>query len=230
MSAQIRLANSQDASAIARIATQSDVALIDPASPRARRLLDSGRTVVATLNGEVVGFVDGFITIGPAGELRYELDLLGVAPAAQGCGIGGLLLAAAIGAAKAQEARCVRALVRCCNLPMERLCQRRGFERSSQRFDLRVANPQPVVPRKRHHAAHLVTVSTVAYVGVWLEGTLSQAAIDDACELAIKGGLSTLGALIPEAAIDAARLLERNAFRQVGVYRWWVITLRSDLF
>lgn len=227
MSAQIRLATSDDAGAIARIAADADLALIDADSPRVRRLLGSGRAFVATLQSEVVGFVDGFITAGPAGERRYELDLLGVDPAAGGRGLGGRLLAASIAAANERAAHQIRALVRCGNQPMERLCERHGFARSPRSRALYIGESQPVSSRKSPHSAHLVAVDTLAYAGIWLEGDLSPAAIDDARGKAHEGGMSTIGALIPALALDRARLLESNLFRKIGEYRWWTLNPRN---
>lgn len=228
MKAQIRLATAEDASAIARVAAEADLALIDADSPRVRRILDSGRSFVATRQSEVVGFVDGFVTAGAAGERRYELDLLGVAPAAGGRGLGGRLLAASVCAATERAAAQIRALVRCGNLPMERLCERHGFARSPRSFALYIGDPQPVASEKRSHSARLVVVETLAYAGLWLEGDLSQAAIDDARGKAHSGGMSTIGTLIPAAAYDAARLLEANSFREIGEYHWWTLNRRTD--
>ncbi len=227
MNVQIRAARAADASAIARIAREAGLAEIDADSPPLLRLLAGGRTRVAALQGEVVGFADGFLTTGEAGARRYELDLLAVAPAAQGRGLAGLLLAAILAAARSRNPHQIRALVRGGNLRMERLCQRHGFARSKAGYALYVAAPQPAASRRRPHAARLVVVDTLAYAGIWLEGDLSQGAIDDARAVAIEGGMSTIGALIPRRATTARRLLEANGFGKVGVYRWWTINRRN---
>ena len=228
MSVQLRLAKPQDAGAIARIAQLAEVASIDADSPRVRNHLAGGRTFVATIDGAIVGFVDSFITADPTGGHRFELDLLAVAPAAQGRGVGGSLVAASLAAAVDGGARYIRALVRCENAAMQKLCRRHGFTRHPDYFELYVVNPQPVAPRKRKHDAWVIAVETLSYAGLWLEGELSQAAIDDAHWQASQGELSLIGAVIPSAALDVAALLEANSFRHVGQYHWWMIKLRND--
>jgi len=228
MSVQLRIAKPEDAGAIAGIAELAEVASIDADSPRVRKRLGGGRTFVATRHGEVIGFVDSFVTADPTGGRRFELDLLAVAPAAQGCGVGGSLLAASLAVAAEGGAQHIRALVRCENAAMQKLCRRHGFVRSTNCFELYVVDPQPVPRRKQNHDARVIAVETLNYAGLWLEGELSQAAIDDAHWLASQGELAVIGAVIPSTALDVVELLEANSFRKVSQYHWWTINLRND--
>ncbi len=228
MSVQLRPAKPEDAGAIARIAELAQVASIDADSHRVRSLLAEGQTFVATIDGAIIGFADSFITPDPTGGDRFEFDLLAVAPAAQGRGVGGRLVAESLAAAADSGARHVRALVRCENAAMRKLCRRRGFTRHPESFALYVVDPQPVAPRKRKHDAWLIAVETLSYAGLWLEGELSQEAIDDAHWLASQGELTLIGAVIPSTARDVVELLEANSFINVGQYQWWTINLRND--
>ena len=225
---RIRLASPDDAPAIARIAEATEVASIDAASPRVRKILDGKRTAVATFGGDICGFVDGFFTTDNSGGRRFELDLLAVAPTAQGRGIGGRLVAASLAAAEDGGVRRIRALVRQENATMRKLCQRHGFNCSADSYVLFVKDVQPVAAMARPHSSHLLPVDTLGYAGIWLEGVLSQAAVDAAALLASKVGASLIGAVIPSADVESAALLAANSFRNVGHYHWWMINLRSD--
>jgi len=225
---QIRRSIPEDAYAIARIAEATDVASIDAASPRVRKILDGKRTAVATVCGAICGFVDGFLTADQNGARRFELDLLAVSPAAQGRGIGGKLVAASLAAGEDGGARLCRALARRENAAMRKLCQRHGFHRSADRHALYVKDAQPVAALPRQHSSHLLRVDTLGYAGIWIEGNLSQVAVDAAARLASIGGASLIGAVIPGADVESAALLAANSFRNVGQYQWWTINLRND--
>ena len=228
MSVQIRPAKPEDAGAIARIAAITGVASIDAESPRVSQILGESRTLVAAIYGDVIGFADGFFTPDPTGGRRYELDLLAVAPAARGRGVGKSLAAASLAAARDGGARHIRALVRCDNTAMQQLCRRCGFSRSSKCFALQVIDPRPVAPRSRYHDARLIAVETLSYAGLWLEGELSQEAIDDAHWLASQRGLTVIGAAMPCEALAAGNLLRANGFQKMGEYHWWTVNLKSD--
>ncbi len=227
MNVTIRPAKPVDASPIARIAALADLATIEADAPRLRTILRERLTFVATAHGEVIGFIDGFFTPDLAGARRFELDLLAVAPAVQGSGFGGSLVAASLAAAVAAGAQSGRALVRCDNAPMQQLCRRHGFSCSPERFELRVSEPQDRLPGACHHDARLLVVETLSYAGIWIERDLSQAAIDAAHRLASQSQLSLIGAVIPVTAPEKARLLKANSFRLVGQYHWWAVNLRN---
>ena len=225
MSIQIRLATPEDAGAIARIAADAGVASIDAEAPRVRRVLAQNQTHVATINAVVIGFIGCFFTPNSSGGWRFELDLLAVARGAQGRGAGGELMAASMIMAAKKGARTIRALVRCENGAMQRLCRRHGFTRCPDVFELHVVDPLAVIPPSRQHAARLIPVETLSYAGLWLEGELSQEAIDDAHRLASQGDASVIGAVIPHYALETGELLQSNGFRRIGAYHWWTFNL-----
>ncbi len=224
MTVQFRRAAPDDQTAIADIAKQALSMSLPADSLRAGHDLSEGLTLVATLGGAVVGFVDNFVTRDQAGGMRCELDLLAVRPWARGRGIGGNLVSKSVQAAREANAREIRALVRGENRAMQRLCSSQGFRRGPTRFELYVADAKPVARRRRQHEAHLIPVKTLAYSGIWLEGSLSQDAIDEARWIATAGGMSRIGAVIAVAE-PASNLLRKNGFVKLGDYDWWTINL-----
>lgn len=228
MSVVIRRAAPDDIYAIADIAASALSVRVDVDAPWLRQRITSGLTLVADLRGAVIGFADGFFTSDPSGRARFELDLLAVAASSRGRGIGGQLLAKSLDIAARSDARAIRALVRSQNIAMQRLCARHGFSRSSASYNLYIADPKPGAREMQNHGARLILVETLAYRGVWLEGTLSQNAIDAANMIARRQDAFRLGALIPAEEQASARLLRQNSFVHVGAYHWWTISLESD--
>ena len=228
MNVMIRRATAEDAGAIAMLAAEALATPIDADSSRLRRLLDEGLTYTATLDAEIVGFADSFVTFDRDGRRRFELDLLAVAPHMQGRSIGSRLVEASLAAARERKPALIRALVRSNNRQMRRLCRRHGFAFSGDNCALFVAAPRPVARRQRQHSAQLIAVETLAYAGIWLEGELSQDAIDDAHWTASRSNMSTIGAVVPGDATDALALLRANAFKSVGEFNWWTLSPGSD--
>ncbi|MCY3833191.1 MAG: GNAT family N-acetyltransferase [Chloroflexi bacterium] len=228
MSVLIRRADPDDIYAIANIAASALAVGVNADAPWLRQRITGGLTLVADRRDEVVGFVDAFFTSDRSGRRRLELDLLAVAASSRGRGIGGQLLAKCLAIAADSDAREIRALVRSQNEAMQRLCGRHGFCRSPVSYDLYIAEPKPGAREMQSHEASLIPVETLAYRGVWLEGTLSQNAIDAAHLIARRQEASRLGALISAAERPSAQLLRLNFFVNVGAYHWWTFSLESD--
>ena len=228
MKVMIRRATPDDACAIALLAAEALAARMDADSPRVRKILNEGLTFVATIDEAIVGFASSFFTLDLDGSRRFELDLLAVAPGVRGHGVGGRLVEASLFAARESKPALIRTLVRSNNGSMQRLCRRHGFTLSPGKYQLFVTHPRRAIRRCRNHDAHLIPVETLNYSGIWLEGGLSQEAINDALWTASQSDTSVIGAVIPSDASHAVELLRANAFKKVGEYRWWTINSRSD--
>lgn len=220
----IRQAAQGDFAVIAQIIADSYDERIEPGAKH----LQSNLVLVAEMDGAVVGFAASFLTRSAVGESRFELDLLAVDPAARGRGVGFALVARCIQAACKNGADSLRALVRADNLAMSRICARADLQRSARPHQLYIANAEPMIAlATAAHAAHLVAVDTLTYRGIWLEGELSQAAIDQAHQRARAENRSRIGALVPAVDEQAAALLTQNGFISVGAFFWWSLRLLS---
>ncbi len=228
MSVRVRRAIPADAAAIAAIAEESFGEAFD--RDRIRRLLQLGRnyTLLALDAQGSLAFADNFITVSETGERRLELDLLAVEAKARGMGIGRRLIAESILLARALDATLLRALVKSENQVMRRLCGSCGFALSQESYGLHVASPKPgsnvSVDVK---GSHLVSVETLAYSGIWIEGALTEDAIGLALSVASARQMATVGALVAHGDRAAAKLLADNGFTLLGVYDWWTIGLKN---
>ena len=218
----IRQAAQADLAAIARIIATTFDERIEPQASH----LHNNLVLVAEQDGAVIGFAASFLTLSASGETRFELDLLAVDSVARGRGVGYALVARCIQAASASGADSLRALVRADNLAMSRICARGELLRSASPYALVVSAAKPVnASASAAHAAHLVPVDTLTYRGFWLEGDISQAAIDQAHLRAQTEQRSRIGALISAEDEHVAALLTRNGFVSVGEYFWWSLKL-----
>jgi len=214
----IRPARAADASAIAVI-MQSVWHDDTPDVPRISTVISQPdhATFVAEVDAAVVGFVDGFITTTYA--RRWEVDLLAVHPAHQRHGIARALIHACTTAGGERGAHYARALVGVSNLASEHVFAACGYSRVESIWTLCVGEPQP------HEAAadggYLITVRTLNYSGVWLEGRISAETMQTAQKLAAHSRLDLAGVLIPSNLPHLNDLLASTGYRRIGDYRWW---------
>lgn len=229
MNLNLRNANPGDVHGIARIAEQALAAHIDIDAPRVQAILSDGRAIVACLGDEVLGFADAFATLDAHGERRVELDLVAVATSAQGRGIGSALVERCIAGARRASSSGVRALVRTENSRMQVICRRAGFQRSAYAYHLYIAEGAAAIPSCfGQHNASLVKVDTLTYSGIWLEGDLNQAAVDEAKIRLAQTGSRIAGAVVPQGADAVVKLLRDNDFLFRGDFHWWALNLASD--
>ena len=127
MSVTIRRAEAADAAAVAAIAQEAFGDNID--LDYLAKALEAGSNFVALADGRAQGFAGGFVTVSGAGGRRFELDLLAVAAAARGMGLGTRLVQGSVAAASAQKVALIRALVATGNLAMQRILDAAGFQR-----------------------------------------------------------------------------------------------------
>lgn len=227
MKVRIVVARNRHAPGIARVAAAALEAKVTADRHHVMRVLDAGCTFVAIAEGEVVGFVSNFTTRDSQNRSRFELDLLGVAPAWRGGGIGARLIGTSLQAARETGAATIRALVRRDNIAMQRICAHSGFQRSPQACQLWVSNVrQPAGNGCPAARARIIAVDTLTYSGFWLEGALSQSAIDEARNmLQAQPDRTDIGAVVAEHDRRAIDLLRSNAFERIGDFNWWSLNL-----
>lgn len=173
-------------------------------------------TVIAEADNTVIGFVDGFTTISRDGVLRWEIDLLGVHPDHRGRGVAQALIAASVEAGRQTGATQTRALVQIDNAASLTAFRRCGFAPDEAIRELFVSGEnrqdRPIAPP----GAHLISVTTLTYSGVWVEGRLSFQALRCAQAARTRFGWDVAGAVIPEGMVAA----QQAGYDGVGRYRW----------
>ncbi|HVX30076.1 MAG TPA: GNAT family N-acetyltransferase [Nitrolancea sp.] len=215
MTVRIRPAISLDALAIVSIAAEVWPEERLDAAVVGALIGEGGRsTLVAELDGRVVGFVDGFVTSAADGSVRWEVDLLAVSPSAQGQGVGRQLVSAGVFSGAQAGAVLARGLVRAGNLASERVFDTCGFVVDHHVCELWAGEGLlPGVPS----GLHVVPVRTFRYAGYWLEDVSAERLR----ELRPNDRRAVVGALIPTtdaAAIEAAALI---GLVTAGRYRFW---------
>ena len=228
MSVRVRRALPSDATAIAAIAENTFGEAFD--RDRIGGLLRVGRnySLVALDARGILAFADNFITVSGTGGQRLELDLLAVEPQAQGTGIGRRLIAECQLLARELDVPLLRALVRRENLVMRRLCASCGFAISQQSYDLYVASPAPgLIGSLDVRGAHLVPVETLAYSGIWIEGSITREGILRALSVAATRQLQRVGTLAPQGDRVPVKLLADSGFQLLGTYDWWTLKLKT---
>ncbi len=179
---------------------------------------------VAMIDRRCVGVVDAFPTTGPAGEIRWEIDLLAVAPVARGRRVGRALISAAVQAAPI-EATHARGLVRLDNLASAGAFRAAEFEVAEPALALYLAKMRAGGGAVTSYS-HIIPVQTLLYTGLWVEGQVMVAALEAASGLVGAGDVSMAGMLVP-AATSLDRACQRAGFHRAGDYRWWLREFRS---
>ncbi len=180
-------------------------------------------TLVAVQASKVVGFVDGFMTLSAAGIQRWEVDLLAVHPAYRGQGIAARLVVANTDAGKAVGAVGARALIGAENTASQRTFVRCGYIKSFGMYALYVgAGSAQTLPACD---AHLIPVSTMNYVGVWVEGALSASSFVAARALGAHRQWDIAGVVIPTNSYGSIQAAQEAGYSLVGYYVWWLLDL-----
>ena len=170
----------------------------------------------------LVGFCSGFMTHAADGTPRWEVDLLAVASAARGQGLGRSLVAHSVQSGRQYGAALFRALIAIRNAASARCFEVNGFQAASI-CDLWVGAPAAVemLPPPLPDSAHLIRVETLTYRGVWVEGHYDVPTFVAAQQMALADKRDTVGAVIPAGmAHDAAQL----QFAHIDTYQWWVLS------
>lgn len=190
-----------------------------PDPERIARLIGNGhRTLCAWAGSVCVGLVDAFTTPDPFGQSRWEVDLLAVAGAARGQGIGKRLVSESAEAAPLAT-RYARGLVRVGNTPAERSFAAAGFRADPVTRTLYVAGPMEALDPT---GALGLAVYTLTYSGLWLESRPDSVDLAAARGRVAELGLEQVGTFAVDPA--EAALCHTAGYEPVGVFRWWVQT------
>jgi ribosomal protein S18 acetylase RimI-like enzyme len=177
-------------------------------------------THIAVQNDEVVGFVDGFLTLSAEGVRRWEVDLLGVLPAQRGQGIASQLVALNTRAGFEMGASRARGLVAIGNIGSEKTFVRSGFQVEDTTCGLYVSDGA-AAETPTTNGLHLLPVNTINYRGVWLEGVLSAQGFRKALAVRARYGWDVAGAVIPLAQSTMLEAAQAAGYASIGEYRWW---------
>jgi GNAT superfamily N-acetyltransferase len=202
-----------------------------PNKPQIRDSLERAQdhaVYVAVDDDQVVGFVSGFNTTSVEGVLRWEVDLLAVKPGFQGQGIGRQLINTSYETGRRSGAALARALIGEQNAASQRAFVSNGFI-ASEPMALYIWYPQPqetMISRFNVVTDALpgvITVSTLTYRGLWLEGELTEPMILTAKQrlFVIKERLNMVGAVVPKRQSETIRLLEHSHFVERNTHRSW---------
>ncbi len=179
-------------------------------------------TLVAVIEGLVVGFVDGFLTLASDGIRRWEVDLLAVHPAYRGRGIATALVRAHTQAGVAIGAVNGRALIAVDNTASQYTFAHCGYRTSiEEEYGLFVSsadiNHSTAIPS----GLHLIPVITINYRGLWIEGELSDGGFKLAQHIRTRYGWDVAGAVISLKESNAIRAANKAGFTLVGHYQPW---------
>jgi ribosomal protein S18 acetylase RimI-like enzyme len=150
-------------------------------------------TLVAVSDTTVIGFVNGFLTSVANGTRRWEVDLLAVHPDHRGRGIATQLVAASTKAGQLMGAAVARGLVGLENIASERTFGRCVYTTDGEVHKLYISSAAISRCRLPPTDAQLVPVTTLSYHGLWLEGTLSLAALAAGQAIRTHDGLDVVG-------------------------------------
>ena len=216
MNSAIRTALPNDAIGIARVSLE-----VWPDEPLdavyvSRLIAERQRTThVAELDGQVVGFVDGFQTETASAEPRWEVDLLAVSPRAQGHGIGKLLVRTSLDMGTAVGATSARGLIRVDNVASERVFAACGFKPDTSSSHLWVGSGLRFVTEQ--HGMHVVRVSTFLYEGIWLE----EVNVAGLRLLHPSESSGSVGAVISATETDSLNAAAHAGLTHASDYRFW---------
>ncbi len=185
-------------------------------------------TWVAEGAGQVAGFVSGFATVAADRTRRWEIDLLAVAAAWRGRGLGSGLIAASMVAGQARGLSVARALVATNNQASQRAFARCGFVPDTPAHRVFIWSRGPLPHDEAGDPCHLIPVRTLAYSGLWAEPPLTPAGLATAQRTLLAGEGSLVGAVVSLADDPSAQAASQMGFQPLAqAYRWWRCALPS---
>jgi GNAT superfamily N-acetyltransferase len=181
-------------------------------------------TLLAMHDGMAAGFVDGFLTLAPEGSRRWEIDLLAVAPAHQGRGMGKALVAAATAIGPEFGTQLARALIKVDNQASQRAFRACGYQSEVNTRILMVLSGSSHGEVLPDSESFLIPVATLGYRGLWVEGVLSAQSLTTASAIYARHQWDIAGTVIAEDDAVALDLAAQAGYMSVGRYHWWQFT------
>lgn len=180
-------------------------------------------TMVYEIEGQVVGFADGFLTTSSDGIKRWELDLLAVHPNFQRRGIASALVTANTEFGQSRGTVIARGLVAIDNVGSQKAFAKSGYETDGIVCELMVASRTIQLSDITDigEDTTIIPVQTMNYTGLWVEGKRSKAGLADGLRDLPDSAYDLAGAVIPAgntSEIDDALSL---GYEKVGRYQWW---------
>jgi GNAT superfamily N-acetyltransferase len=182
--------------------------------------------VVALDDDKVVGFVDGFLNHDSQTSdwgLRWEIDLMAVAPEARGNGLAVRMITASDQRGERVGASLSRAVVRVGNIGAERSFEICGY-RPSDPHQLLVAAPEPSQFIALAVPFSWIFVETLTYKGLWIEPPYEN--LKESRGLVRKENCDTIGLLVPETNFRQIEEAQALGFEPVNAYRLWTRNLK----
>ena len=171
--------------------------------------------------GNIVGFVDGFLTHGNE-TLRWEVDLLAVAPGRRGMRLGDALVLASCTAGYEQGADFCRALIQVSNIASQKTFARSGFQLEDQPHRLYVASDGDNQPGLTDSTGLIIPVTTMNYQGIWLELHYAYTDLLAAKSNLMSNDIQVAGTVISEMLTESCRAAESLGYVCIGTYQWWI--------
>lgn len=178
---------------------------------------------VAEMQGQVAGFIDGFVTRSAQGVLRWEVDLLAVHPAWRGRQLGQQLILACLKAGKKRGTAFARALIQVENQASQISFERCGFQCQPEILDLYIAPASEVHSPSNESDEYTFAVHTINYSGIWLEEDVSKCSLIAARALCWQEKCELVGTLVIQADLPDNEKMNQSGFTKVGNYQWWTL-------
>ena len=221
MTVEIRMATVADAQEIAHLI---DIVWGDkPSITTVEYVLrnDNHSTYVAEIDNGLLGFVDGFLSIAKDGTLRWELDLVAVHPDFRGQGLAKRLIEKNTTLGFSEGVDLARGLVRVDNFPVHRVFNYCGYRLQDAKQQLYVhSESTDKLDLQNIHQGYLLSVATLNYVGIWIEGEISEQSIQSGILAQNLYGWDVIGVVFPIQDEVTRKLLIENNFALIGDYYW----------
>jgi ribosomal protein S18 acetylase RimI-like enzyme len=181
-------------------------------------------TMVASIEGVLAGFVDGFMTTSVDSSRRWEVDLLAVDPQYQRRGIAGSLVIANTQEGFQRGATLARGLVAVDNVGSQKSFERCGYKLDGTICDLFVCTSRSHGSPEQIEitTASIFAVQTMNYSGLWIEGDRVPKSFEQGKLQLATTDCDLVGAVIPENDQELIQESQKIGYERVGRFQWWL--------